>query len=234
MQSNDRRTTYMGDRAAPRQSFADLLGSAAAQNPLATALVGVGLLWMLGGGGQTSLANLFSPAETVAGRRRRVPKSSSVTSAVGDMAGKLASTVSGAMNATYEKASDAVETVGKTFSTSGTQDGHGGPDRWNDGHSRAARSSGPTPYGALQGLSDFLEQRPLALGAAGLALGAGIAASLPVTDTERHTLGKAGRRIHKKLNQSASQVKDAAQAALDEARTQGLVPDMVEGVLRKT
>ena len=66
------------------------------------------------------------------------------------------------------------------------------------------------------GLQDMFERHPVALGVAGLALGAAVAASLPVTATERETLGKTNETVRTRLGEAAEQARDMASAAVDE------------------
>jgi hypothetical protein len=83
-------------------------------------------------------------------------------------------------------------------------------------------------------LTDLLEAQPLALGAIGLVIGAGIAAAMPVTKVESEYLGEASDTFKEKATQfvdeqssRAGEVADRAfKAAAEEAQRQGLT---VEG-----
>jgi hypothetical protein len=84
-------------------------------------------------------------------------------------------------------------------------------------------------------LTDVLERQPLALGAIGLAIGAGIAAALPPTELEAEYLGETSETVKEKASQFAAEkaarakavAEEAFTAAAEEARNQGLT---VEGV----
>ena len=82
-------------------------------------------------------------------------------------------------------------------------------------------------------LSDLLDDQPLLLGAIVLAIGAGVAASLPTTQFEADYVGDASAEFQSKARIfAAEQAKEASNAAravksaiADEARAQGLTPD---------
>ena len=91
---------------------------------------------------------------------------------------------------------------------------------------------------ARDGLSDLFRTQPLALGAIGLAIGAGIAAALPKTDVEDAYLGEASQTVKTQAAEIAGQqvekatalANDVVEAASAEARKQGLTPDGVKVV----
>ena len=86
---------------------------------------------------------------------------------------------------------------------------------------------------ARENLAELFRAQPLALGAIGLAIGAGIAAALPGTDVENSYLGEVSETVKSKTAEIAGQqvdkavtrATDAMDAAADEARRQGLTVD---------
>ena len=86
---------------------------------------------------------------------------------------------------------------------------------------------------ARDGLSELFRAQPLALGAIGLAIGAGIAAALPKTDVEDAYLGEVSQTVKTQAAEIAGQqvdkatalASDVVEAASAEARKQGLTPD---------
>jgi hypothetical protein len=64
----------------------------------------------------------------------------------------------------------------------------------------------------------MFERHPVAIGLAGLALGAGMAASLPLTRKERQVMGPAAEAVKDRLGGVAERAQDMADAAVDEAR----------------
>jgi len=83
------------------------------------------------------------------------------------------------------------------------------------------------------GLAELFRRQPLALGILGAAIGAGLAAALPLTRKESELMGESSDELKTKargvLEQQAGRVGDAAgralQAAADEAEKQGLTPE---------
>lgn len=83
------------------------------------------------------------------------------------------------------------------------------------------------------GLTELFRRQPLALGILGAAIGAGLAAALPMTRKESELMGENSDELKTKargvLEQQAGRVGDAAeralQAAADEAEKQGLTPE---------
>jgi len=86
---------------------------------------------------------------------------------------------------------------------------------------------------ARDGLSELFRAQPLALGAIGLAIGAGIAAALPKTDVEDAYHGEASQTVKTQAAELAGQqvekatalASDVVEAVSAEARKQGLTPD---------
>jgi hypothetical protein len=83
-----------------------------------------------------------------------------------------------------------------------------------------------------QKLTDFFERQPLALGAVGVAVGAAIAASIRTTEAEMKTFGKASDFVRETIAEKAAQAKDMADAAIQEAKAQGLRPETAQEALR--
>ena len=88
--------------------------------------------------------------------------------------------------------------------------------------------------GTVRGnLADLFKAQPLALGAIGLAIGAGIAAALPSTDIENSYLGETSETLKSKATEIAGKQIDKAatvaatvvETAAEEARRQGLTID---------
>jgi hypothetical protein len=95
------------------------------------------------------------------------------------------------------------------------------------GYARAIPASGGEMMDTLRSnLTELFKAQPLALGAIGLAIGAGIAAALPPTKAESEYLGEASDAVQQKAKQFAGEAKevaeDALNAATEEARKQGL------------
>lgn len=85
-------------------------------------------------------------------------------------------------------------------------------------------------------LAELFEAQPLALGAIGLAIGAGIAAAIPGTEVENSALGEASETLRSKAAEIAGQQVDKAatlathviDVAAEEASNQGLTTEGVK------
>jgi hypothetical protein len=85
-------------------------------------------------------------------------------------------------------------------------------------------------------LSDLMQRQPLVIGAIGLAIGAGLAASIPMSETETAFLGDASASLQNKARsvgieqsrRARSLANDVAAAIEQETRDQGLASDDVK------
>ena len=74
---------------------------------------------------------------------------------------------------------------------------------------------------ARENLTELFRAQPLALGAIGLAIGAGIAAALPGTDVENSYLGEVSETVKSKTAEIAGQQVDKAAALANDAMDAG-------------
>lgn len=89
---------------------------------------------------------------------------------------------------------------------------------------------------ARDNLTALFKAQPLALGAIGLAIGAGIAAAIPGTEVENAYLGEVSETVRSKTAEIAGQQVDKAtdlatqviDVAAEEARKQGLTPEGIK------
>jgi hypothetical protein len=92
---------------------------------------------------------------------------------------------------------------------------------------------------ARSSLTDLFNEQPLMLGAIGIAIGAGIAASLPTTQIESEYFGETADEFKAKAGEFAQQQTENAQdlarevafAASEEARRQGLTADNLKAAV---
>jgi hypothetical protein len=250
------RTNGQGDHLGTlpqRQStgdFVSALQDAVRENPISAALIGMGVLWLFAGGSNTTL---FGGG----GRKSIFRSAASYSEQAGGAIGDVASSVRGVAH----NGADAVEQVtgamrqasdalGHAASRTGTQAADTLSSAYKAATDIASQTTGAvadttnTAARALQekgaavgtavhqNLADLFERRPLLLGAAGLAIGAGIAASIRTTEAEKTTLGKASGFIRDTVTEKASQAKEMADAALTEAKAQGLTPSAAGEALR--
>jgi hypothetical protein len=223
--------------------FVNALQDAVRENPISAALVGMGVLWMFMGGSNTSL---FGGGGRKSIFRTAMQGAEQVGDAVRDTAEHVSSSVSRTANVaagTASQVTDAVRqasaVVGDTASRTAGQAADAVSSAYGattDVASRAAETisnATTTAATALQNtgakwgtnLSDLFDRQPLLLGAMGLAIGAGIASSIPTTEAEKKVMGETSNFIRDTVTEKAAQVKDMADAALQEVKAQGLTPE---------
>jgi hypothetical protein len=201
----------MNDRVESSSgNFVQDLGDAATRNPVSAALIGMGVLWMLTGGRSlTGAGNVFRSAGF-----DRIPDAlDAARSGLDESRESVRDTATSTLNAVRGRSASAVDNV--------LDYSRGMPEP------RAVLGS------ARDSLAVLLQAQPLALGAIGLAIGAGIAAALPKTDVEDDYLGKISTTVKTRAAEIAGQqietattlVGDVVEAASAEASRQGLTLD---------
>ncbi len=234
-----------GRYANGRRDIAGALTDAVQQNPVAAALIGMGVLWLFAGGNRVSIGggngreSILGFAADGASRTGHALKSAAgtVTDTVSSGVSSAAHAVSGTVSSVTGAVTDAVSSAAGAVSESVSDAAHRisdklpGADPGQDGRGQEYRNDMGDLYGrdlsALrqssplslmrQNLADVFDRYPLALAAAGLALGAGAAAGLPLTEKEKSVLGKAGEAVVDRAREMGQQAASVANAALDEA-----------------
>jgi hypothetical protein len=215
------------------------LGDAARKNPISAALIGMGVLWLFTGG---------RAAERAAGLARGVG-----FDRVGDVAGKALDAARSTLRYGSETIGSGVSSIGSGVSsaTETLRDaGSAGLDRV----ARAGSEYADAAYGYAQNipdaggamfstardsLSELFRAQPLALGAVGLAIGAGIAAALPATDLEAEYFGEASDSFKEQavdfaseqVSRAATIAEEVVGAVSDEARKQGLTVEAAKSAI---
>ncbi|MFN4142132.1 hypothetical protein [Aestuariivirga sp.] len=229
-------------RGPRRGDFIGALTDAVRDNPMSAALIGMGALWLYMGGNRTSLAGGHGKRSLIgtvshgasdlghgaAHAASRV--GSAVSSGVSSAASGVAGTVSGAAERIGDAAgqvSDYVRgSVRGVDAESEYRNAAATREAWDtDTHTgwESGRRIRPFSLRMVQhNMQDLFERHPVAIGVAGLAIGAGLAASLPMTTRERQMLGNASETLHDKAADVVGQAKDIAGAAAEEARQHGL------------
>ena len=222
----------MNEFSEKGSDFVRELGDAARRNPISAALIGMGAVWLFTGG---------RTAERVGDLVR------------GTGMGRIPDAAGNALDAARSTLRSGSESVGKGVSsaTETLRDaGAAGLDRV----ARAGSEVADTAYGYVQSipdaggalfstarenLSELFRAQPLALGAVGLAIGAGIAAALPATDLEAEYFGEASDNFKEQAVDYASEqvtrvatiADDVVTAVSDEARKQGLTVESAKSAI---
>lgn len=229
----------MSDISEKGSDFVRDLGDAARKNPISAALIGMGVLWLFTGG---------RTAERVGDLVRgagfdRIP----------DAAGNALDAARSTLRSGSESIGSGVSSIGSgvASATETLRDaGAAGLDRVARAGSEYADAAYgyaqniPAAGGALfstarENLSELFRAQPLALGAVGLAIGAGIAAALPATDLEAEYFGEVSDNFKEQAIDYASErvarvadvAEDVVTAVSDEARKQGLTVDAAKSAI---
>jgi len=231
-------------------SFVRDLGDAARENPISAALIGMGILWMFGGSAASvarrarvdRMLDRAGEASEATGSMIRTTGArlgENVTSATR----KVQSSASAAMEEATRFGREQIEGAGRFGREQIEGAGRFGQEQ-TDTLGRYARSlpeyarsipdyaraipesGGEMMHTLRSNLAELFKAQPLALGAIGLAIGAGIAAALPPTKAESEYLGETSEAVQEKAKRFAGEAKevteDAFNAAAEEARRQRL------------
>jgi hypothetical protein len=202
------------------------LGDAARKNPLSAALIGMGVIWLFTGN---------RPVERAGNLVRRTGLDR-IPDAAGNAFDAARSTMRSGANAVGDGVASATEALrenGADVLDSAARRGRDYADVASE-YVSSLPETGAEMFDTLRSnLSGLFEAQPLALGAIGLAIGAGIAAALPSSEVEAEYLGEASDGIKAKAaefaNEQAERVTAVAgnvmEAVSDEARRQGLTLD---------
>src|SRR4051812_9925661 len=171
----------MSDISETGTNFVRDLGEAVRRNPLPAALIGMGALWLLSGRATGASAEMA--------RRARLDR---FPDAAGDALESASSMVRSSTGAIGDRVSSAAQAVQNTAATAVDQAARFGREQAGalSEYARALPDSGAGLLEDARGsLAELFRTQPLALGAIGLAIGAGIAAALPATEIETEYLG---------------------------------------------
>jgi hypothetical protein len=189
---------------AQKGDFIKDLGDAARRNPISAALIGMGLVWLFAG------SKYGSGAGSILQRTGldRVPDAARNT------IGAAQERVASAADAVLETGSGGIQTASRAASE----------------YVKALPEPADVVSNVRGNLADLFEAQPLALGAVGLAIGAGIAAALPNTDLENSYLGETSQALKDKAAEIAGEQieKVTTRAAETSVKSQGSVTAMRE------
>ena len=214
----------MSDNSERLGGFVRDLGEAARSNPVSAALIGIGAVWLL-----TSQSRRGEELIRRTGMDR-----------LPDFARDAWEGAESNFRSGAENIQDAARGAADTFRERGSEVAHQVTQagKWLSRAAADYTEEWPDRAGNLLedvrgNIRDLFRSQPLAIGAVGLAIGAAIAASFPVTETETEYLGETSDFVKDKASeiageqvQRATEVgKKVAEAVADEARQQGLTGD---------
>lgn len=218
----------MSDISEKGSDFIRDLGDAARRNPVSAALIGMGVLWLFTGGrtaervGDLVRGAGFDRIPDAAGAALNAARSGAKS--IGDRV----SSATGTLRDSGAAGLDRVARAGSEYADAAYDYAQNVPD-----------AGGAMFNTARENLSELFRAQPLALGAIGLAIGAGIAAALPATDVETEYLGEASDNLKEQAVDFASEqvtraktvAEDVVTAVSDEARKQGLTIDAAKSAV---
>jgi hypothetical protein len=218
----------MSDISERGSDFIRDLGSAARKNPISAALIGMGVLWLFTGSRPVERAEEvvrrtagFNPIPDATGDAFEAARSPFRRG--GDSIGESVTSAKDALRDRSANATDSAARFGRDYADTASE------------YVSSIPGSGAEMFDAVRpNLSDLFRTRPLALGAIGLAIGAGLAAALPPSEVEAAYLGETSDTVKAKAAEFAAEQTDRAtavaqdvmEAVAKEARKEGLT---VEG-----
>jgi ElaB/YqjD/DUF883 family membrane-anchored ribosome-binding protein len=197
-------------------------------NPLATMVIGAGLLLLLAGDKKagSAMGSLVDKGTSVA-----KSAADSMSSAAGSMTDRVTSSAANVADAATDRAGDAQgmlatgqQQAGDMLAKGkeqGQQALHQAQDMFEQGRGK---------------FEQFAQEQPILVAALGVALGAAIGASLPITRTEQDYLGERARKVGSKAGEVAQKAADAVTGTLggeDVAHKVSEVVDAVSSTVRK-
>jgi hypothetical protein len=245
------------------QAFFDDLGRAVQANPVPAALIGMGALWMLMGGGRTTaaaallsggasrVADTLSPAASAvgSGASRFASGVSGLASSATNMAGQAFQSASDATTQAFQSASDATTDAAKRVSSAVSGAGSRAGDQvgsMSDSVSGSVSSmAGSVSNGATalagsvqSSLAETFERQPLLVGIAGLAIGAAIASAFSKTRFEEEMIGEQAGAMKEKaetfFSEAAENLGTRATRAVDAMRQEADTQGLTPSGLKET
>jgi hypothetical protein len=203
----------------------------ARENPIGAALVGMGIAWFFAG----SQSRRASDAQAAAGRAFGAGGSAmtdmarSAGDAIGNAGEYVTSTGASAARQAVGVAGSAANRASEAFSSAADR---GGDFAASVAETLRTTSSMAVTDLAISARSQFgqlLRDQPLLLAAGAFAIGAAMAASAPLTETEERVFGDAAENAMRSGGDSVeARLRNAAAAAKEEASRQGLTPDALK------
>lgn len=214
------------------QMLANLKGQAR-DNPMALALIGGGVAWLMLGSGAPAPQARPHPARPAWRSGEGVPSGPGASPGDGgemDRAERAAAGAGAVFGAVSGSVQDAVRATadGARGAAQGLRGA--GEDAVDDMRAVGQRTG--------RVFADLLEREPLVVGALGFAVGAALGAALPASELERRHLGAAGAALKEKVDAGVAAAREATgevmAAARDEAdrRMGGRMSESIGAVVR--
>jgi hypothetical protein len=222
----------VSDISQKTSTFVRDLGEAARQNPLSAALIGMGVLWLFTGGRTVERAGEFVRH----GGFGRIPDAAndafeaarSTFRSGADVIGERVGSAKDALRDGSADALDSATRLGRDYADTASE------------YVSSMPGAGAEMLDTLRSnMTEVFRAQPLALGAIGLAIGAGIAAALPSSELEAAYLGETSDTVKAKAAEFASEqaahatkvAGNVMDAVTEEARRQGLTVESAKSAV---
>ena len=222
----------MNNASKQGTDFFQDLGDAARKNPLSAALIGMGVVWLFAGSRPLERIEEFTRSSGL----------DSIPNAAGDAFDAARSTLRSGTEAVGERVASATGMVkeGVVGALDGaTRYGRDSIDTASEYVNSIPASGSEILDSVRSNVSDIFRAQPLALGAIGLAIGAGLAAALPRTEIETEYLGETSDSVMAKATEFATEQTERAatlagnvvEAVKKEASSQGLTLESAKAAI---
>jgi hypothetical protein len=230
--ANHPKNTQDGSVAPSSLTSSEFLGaveSAVRENPLSAALIGMGALWLFTGGNTTPIFGTGSHQSDFRSPRSAIETTGHAVRSVAGAVGSSLSAVAGSVADTVHNASSHVNETVHGLGDAAAKAAHDtavathGLASGTASHaaSHYLHDSGGKMGSALQReISHVFHEQPFILGLLGLAIGAGIASSLPTTEAEQQVMGETSGLVEERVSSATAKFKDLANTAIEEAKAQ--------------
>ena len=212
----------MSEISEKTSGFVRDLGEAARQNPLSAALIGMGVLWLFTGSRTAERAGEFvrdSGFDRIPDAANDAFEAARSTFSSGADANRRSHDIGKGRAARRKRGVlDSANRLGRDYADTASE------------YVNSMPGAGEVLETVRSNLADVFRAQPLALGAIGLAIGAGIAAALPPSELEADYLGETSDNVKAKAADFAAEQTSRAttvaesvlSAVTEEARRQGL------------
>jgi hypothetical protein len=209
---------HLIDRLADQAShgvgaeYARNLKNQVVANPLATALIGAGVTWLMLGSRHPASIHPTGP------RAFRSDEAKNMTPAGDDLAseGGIGQTASSAVHSMKESVASGYDSMTETAGEAG------------EAIAQSARTAGRRSLQAGSNLFEFCREQPLVLAGLGIAIGALAGALLPESETEERLMGDTSARVKRSARDMVSEqvdaVKEAGESVLETLKGDGADP----------
>jgi hypothetical protein len=169
------------EKSAVGGDFLSDIGAAVRSNPLPAALIGMGLVWLFSSGRSSVKAGFGGTVDGLANIGLNASETARALSrSIGNTVTSAGEGLGDSGTAAAQKASDVASSLSESVSSAAVR--------------FAPTFDGQFLATAHANMAHLIQRQPLMLGAIGLAIGAGVAASLPPTAAEVDLVGDASAR----------------------------------------